>query len=569
MLRRGTLRRQAKFQVAIVGSGPGGCYVAHHLLKSRTDIHIDVYDQLPVPYGLSRYGVAADHPEVKNVEKTFTKMFEERPKDVTFLGNTKVGRGGIPLSLLQENYGAVVLAHGAESDRALGIPGEKLGGVIAAKRLVEYCNTYPSPFGNPRDPPMDFKATRRVVIIGNGNVAMDCARVLGAGYKHFCKTDMNCFAIRELMESAVEEVVVVGRRNVEHSAFTTKEFRELATLSNNLKVIVEPFDLAGATSRSAAVRGKQRMLELMHKYAPTAHDDGSGPVDPQAESDARIPVHPLHSEQELRTAFSVFHASRRPPGSMQDPNGVRRRVYFAYNLVPTEIVPMQTNPLKAGGVRFARAGSDQSVVIPCDAVLTSIGYKTQPVDGAPFDADAAIIPNAAGRVVGSPRLYVAGWAKTGPRGVILSTMQAANETAAAISNDFDHARAESSGEPASTDPNGPLGSTNSGKYGIIDMMVQTRMVPVSFKQVKHIWHAEKLRGVDLGKVAEKNPSTASMIDIAVGDRKVAKRATDRFLGNASARPAGLEMLEDWLDPETELIDVSDPGRLGPSTNVPF
>jgi adrenodoxin-NADP+ reductase len=579
MLRRTVLRwydnaaaRDRKFQVAIVGSGPGGCYVANSLLKQRKDVHVDIFEKLPVPFGLSRYGVAPDHPEVKNVEKTFLTMLEERPKDVSLLTNITVGGGGIPLALLQEHYGAVVLAHGAASVRTVGVPGEKLGNVFHAKSFVEYYNTMPLPYGNPTTSPFELDKMRRIVIIGNGNVALDCARALGAPYKHFCPTDMNCFAVREIMNSQVEEIVVVGRRDVEHAAFTTGEFREIANISNSLKVVVEPFDLPAALDRVKDVRGKKRQLELMHKYCP----GGSADKESVADGDVKIPTFAARSKEERQAAFSIFsgmHQSRRTVASAE----IRRRVHFVFNLKPKGFVPHPANKHVVGAVEF-EALDGTPMIIPCDGVLNSVGYRSTALSGAPFDEKNGVIPNKMGRVEGGKRLYAAGWAKTGPRGVILATLTSSNETATAISADLDDAlrrevedkqRTAAGGGVAIADEklaDGPLGATNEGKYGLVDVLVQRQLAPMSLSQVKKIWKAERQRGVDLGKTSEKVQSVQDMIDIAAEGR-MARRAKDRFLGNAAARPRGLEMLEDWLDEETEIIDLSDPKRTNPQMNI--
>jgi adrenodoxin-NADP+ reductase len=569
-----------KFQVAIVGSGPGGCYAAHHLLKQRSDVHVDIFDRVPVPFGLSRYGVAPDHPEVKNVEKTFTTLLEERRKDVTLMTNVTVGAKGIPLSLLQEHYAAVVLAHGAASERKLHIPGEGLGNVLSAKRFVEYYNTVPTPYGNPIVSPLELDKMRRVVIIGNGNVALDVARALAAPYRHFCPTDMNCFAVRELMNSTVEEVVIVGRRGHEHSAFTTKEFREIATISNTCKVEVEPFDLKAAVERSRDVRAKKRQLELMHKYTPGGEADREAKVATGTNNHGnKPPVYSYRSEEERQAAFSIFQAEHHRDTKVKSED-IRRRVYFAYNLSPAAFHPDGKNPNRVGAVEFVSThDTTRKMIIPCDAVLTSIGYKSEPITGAAFDESTSTLPNYRGKVLPGKRLYAAGWAKTGPQGVILSTMNASQETAATISAEFDEAlkrkaedeanRAKLGGMAVADEAleNGPLGATNEGKYGLIDAMVQLKMEPLSYAQVKKIWFAERQRGVDLGKAGEKVQSVQDMLDIAGEDRKMARRAKDRFLGNAAARPRGLELMEDWLDPDTEIIDLSDPKRTNPEMNV--
>ena len=193
-----------KVQIAIVGSGPSGCYVADFLTRNNPHVHVDMFEKLPVPFGLSRYGVAPDHPEVKNVEQKFKEMFES--KRVSWLGNVEVGKE-LPLDVLRSSYTAVVLATGAYGERRLDVPGEELGNVFNARQFVNYYNTYPYPHGSPQHCPFEFQGkepVRDVVIIGNGNVSLDLARVLGTSYKRWCPTDMNGLAIQELMLNRIE-----------------------------------------------------------------------------------------------------------------------------------------------------------------------------------------------------------------------------------------------------------------------------------------------------------------------------------------------------------------------------
>ena len=507
-----TGRPRRKIQVAIVGSGPSGCYVAHQLLKRSEDIHVDVFERMPVPYGLSRYGVAPDHPEVKNVENTFTEMFESYR--ASFMGNIEVGKE-ITMEQLLSAYAAVVVATGCDGDMKLGIKGERLTNILSARELVNYYNTMPEPFSRPKVSPLgDPSKTKSVVIIGNGNVALDCARVLGASYKKFCPTDMNCFAVKTLSEMSVNNISVVARRGVEHSAFTTKEFRELTNLGPFTRVLVDPFNLEEKAKENAHVQGMKRKLELLSKH---------------------------------QGAWNL-------PVLEGDPT--RCTIAFRYHLKPVEFLAKGRDRHVVGGVRFEvtdpsvpKEEKPESIVIPCDLVLRSIGYRNQGIRGVPFDNLTCRIPHdGKGRIDGVSRLYCSGWAKRGPKGVILQTLNDAKETVDTIMDDLTAAGCFSSEAPSIPS------CSNQGKFDLIERMAEAQIYPVLLSAVKRIWKQERERGIDLGKSAEKVPTCRDMIDMAMAG-KIGRKAADRVRGFAGARPPGFELLDDWLDDETMLLDM--------------
>ena len=226
------------WHVAIVGSGPAGFYAADQLLKGDPDVRVDIYEALPVPFGLVRYGVAPDHQDVKNVTDRFGQI-ASNPR-CSLLANVRVGPAAaeddpaigaagaastVELSALREHYHAVLLAYGADADRELGGPGEQLGGVHSARHFVEWYNGHPSGVGRS----FGLERCETAVVIGHGNVALDCARVLCATPEQLTgSTDIAAHAVAQLASSSVRRVVVLGRRGVLQAAFTIKELRELS-----------------------------------------------------------------------------------------------------------------------------------------------------------------------------------------------------------------------------------------------------------------------------------------------------------------------------------------------------
>lgn len=274
----GTLGSKLR-HIAVVGSGPAGFYLSQQILKQKDlNVQIDLYEKLPVPFGLVRYGVAPDHPEVKNVEATFTKVAQD-PR-VQFLGNVTLGKfqieesGSHPDCLkvviagqdvktkeLMQAYDAVVLAYGAAKDRTLGIPGESSKNVISARNFVGFYN------GLPEDRNLDFSLdTDHAVVIGLGNVAIDVARVLCTPIDELRKTDITEAALEKLSSSRIKKVTILGRRGPLNVAFTIKELRELI----HLKDCKPSFDLQDFQSMSRDVtkslqRPRKRLTELLFK----------------------------------------------------------------------------------------------------------------------------------------------------------------------------------------------------------------------------------------------------------------------------------------------------------------
>jgi ferredoxin--NADP+ reductase len=383
---RGTLR------VAIVGSGPAAMYAADELLLHPTGaertVEVDMYERLDTPYGLVRFGVAPDHTETKRVAAVFDKVRAQQ--GFTLHTNTEIGRD-ISHEELRRRYHAVIYAVGAATDRKLDIPGIDLPGVSSATDFVAWYNGHP----DHRDRDYDLSG-RRAVIIGNGNVALDVARILTADPNRLADTAIARPALNALRHSKIEEVVVVGRRGVAQSAFTIGEFSGLLA-APDIDVTVDQADLADVVG--VVDYQTRRKLALLAEAA-----DRDGKADPA------------------------------------------KRVVFRYRLSPIRVlgtdrvsgVEFARTRLSAEGDRVAAQITDDIEQLDAGLVLTSIGYHGVPVPGLPFDADRGAIGHEAGRV--HPGVYVAGWIKRGPTGFIGTNKSCAQETVRSLVADFNAGR---------------------------------------------------------------------------------------------------------------------------------
>ncbi len=370
-------------RVAVVGSGPAGIYAAEALIK-RDDVHIDVFDALPAPFGLVRYGVAPDHTKIKSIEATLRRTLEHPA--VRFVGNVLVGVD-LTVSDLRTLYDAVIYAFGATVDRRLDVPGEDLPGSLSATDFVAWYSGHP----DARIRELTLHA-QSVVVIGVGNVAVDVTRILAKSAVELRPTDIPPEVLDVLERSVVEDIWVVGRRDAAHAKFTTKELRELGELVN-ADVVVEPADLAldeageARYARDAAVR---RNVDLLREW------------------------------------------SQRPPA------GRARRIHLRFLLRPRALLGDD----HVTGARFEHAGSGAHVDLPAQMVLRSIGYRAVPLPDVPFDRHSGTIPNSAGRVLreGRPAAgeYTAGWIKRGPTGVIGTNRSDAAETVRSLLEDIEN-----------------------------------------------------------------------------------------------------------------------------------
>ncbi len=373
------------YRVAVIGSGPAGFYAAGELVGSADpEVEVDVIERLPTPWGLVRSGVAPDHPKIKSVSRIYERT-AAHPR-FRFFGNVELGRD-VSHDELLARYDAVVYAVGAETDRPLRIPGADLPGVWPATKFVGWYNGHP----DHRDHDFDL-SVERAVVVGNGNVAVDVARMLCLERDELAATDIADHALEAMAGSSIREVVMVGRRGPVQAAFTTPELRELGEL-RAADVVVQPEDLlldphSRAHLEQGATPTTMRNIELLARYAER----------PAGDRPRRIVLRFLRSPVEILGDGRVE----------------------AVVLERNEIVPGE-------GVMMARPTGEREEV-PAELVFASIGYRGVPLAGVPFDEERGVIPNDGGAVTGREREYVVGWIKRGPSGIIGTNKKDAKET---------------------------------------------------------------------------------------------------------------------------------------------
>jgi ferredoxin/flavodoxin---NADP+ reductase len=406
------LRRVTARRAAIVGAGPAGFYTADQLLGEGFEV--DLYDVLPTPFGLVRAGVAPDHPKIKSVTRVYEKTAKK--PGFRFFGGVELG-SDIQREELLERYHAVVYAVGTATDNRLGIPGEDRPGSHSATEFVAWYN------GHPDFADCEFDlSVPRAVVIGNGNVAIDVARMLVLDPDEVNCTDCADHAVAGLAAAQVEHVIMLGRRGPAQAAFTNPELRELGELKR-ADVIVDPAD-----------------LELdEHSAAWLESDD----ADPTARRNVEI----------------LRDYAQRPPGSRS------HRIELRFLRSPVEVLGDEDGPVSglrvvrnrieaddSGRLRAVATGEEE--VIQCGLVLRSIGYRGNPLPGVPFDQRRGLIRNDGGRVLGEdggplPGEYAVGWIKRGPSGVIGTNKKDAADTVARVVEDAGAGRLN---EPASSEP---------------------------------------------------------------------------------------------------------------------
>lgn len=378
------------YYVAIVGSGPSGYFAAASLLKfgdadDNRDVRVDMLEMLPTPWGLVRSGVAPDHPKIKSISAQFDKISAD-PR-FRFFGNIVIGDHVQPAELA-ERYDAVVYAIGAQADRALGIPGEDLPGSVAAVDFVGWYNAHPH-FGEMAP---DVSGGRAVVV-GNGNVAIDVARILVSDPDLLAETDIADHALQSLHARGVEEVLIIGRRGPLQAPFTTLELRELGALEalGDVDVVIDPDDFADITDEDLEAAGKtvRNNIKVLRGYADA------------------------------------------------EPKGSRRRIVFRFRTSPIEIkgdgrvesIVLGRNELISGADgRVTAKDTGEREEVPAQLVVRAVGYRGLPTPGLPFDERAGTIPHTDGRIEGRRNEYVVGWIKRGPTGVIGSNKKDSADT---------------------------------------------------------------------------------------------------------------------------------------------
>jgi ferredoxin--NADP+ reductase len=462
-------------RVAVIGSGPAGFYAAGHLLKdSAGAVEVDMLERLPTPWGLVRSGVAPDHPKIKSVSRVYEKTAEH--PSFRFFGNVCFGED-ISREDLLSHYHAIVYATGSAIDRPLGIPGEELPGSHAATDFVGWYNGHP----DQADLEVDLLSAGRALVIGNGNVALDLARMLVLSPAELAITDTADHALEVLAHSRVREVVIAGRRGPAQAAFTNPELRELGELSD-ADVIVDPSELEiGLAVPDPSLEENtiaRKNVEILRAYAERA----------PAGKPRRIVMRFLLSPVQL----------------VPDKGG---RV-GAVQLVRNELVPDDTGALRA------RPTSERER-IETGLVFRAIGYRGIPLPGVPFDERRGVIPNDGGRVTdpttgaARPREYVVGWIKRGPTGVIGTNKRDAQQTVDAILADL-AARSNGTGEPLSPE---------SRDGGAIERLLLARKPDlVPYEGWREIDRHERAHGERQGRPRVKLTRVDEMLEIAAAER---------------------------------------------------
>jgi ferredoxin--NADP+ reductase len=347
---------------AIVGSGPAGFYTAEALEKAYGDgARVDILDRFPVPYGLIRFGVAPDHQSLKAVSKRYDKTAETAGVD--FIGNVTVGRD-VSIAELLDLYDAVILATGAPHDRKLGIPGEDLPGVVGSAEFVGWYNGHPD-FAD-LDP---FLHGTHAAVVGNGNVALDCARILSKTQHEFEGSDIVGHALDALDHSAIRTVTILGRRGPHQIAMTPKELGELAHLEAAVP-IVEPADFPPVEADDPLEPGLRKSVTLLRGFAD------------------------LPQDKPKRIVFDFFAK----PVAIEGDGKVER------------IIVEKTVLDDKGSAR----GTGETHEVPASLIVSAIGYSTSPIPDVPFEGGKFV--NEGGRI--ADRLYAVGWARRGPTGTI-------------------------------------------------------------------------------------------------------------------------------------------------------
>ena len=381
-------------RVAVVGAGPAGIYASDLLVKSGEDVTVDLFERMPAPFGLIRYGVAPDHPRIKGIIKSLHAVLDK--PEIRLLGNIEIGKD-LTVDEMRDYYDAIVFSTGATGDRELRIPGSDLDGSFGAGEFVGFYD------GNPdfaRD--WDLSA-EKVGVIGVGNVALDVARILAKTADELKVTEIPDNVYENLARSAVKEVHVFGRRGPAQAKFTPLELKELDH-SENIEVIVDPEDID--------------------------YDEAS--------------------ENARRESKSVDLVCQTLEGyAIREPKGARNKLFLHFFESPAEIigedgkvVGLKTERTELDGTGNVR-GTGEFTTWDVQAVYRAVGYRSEAVEGVPFDDESAVIPNDGGRVIDPATeapvkgLYATGWIKRGPVGLIGNTKSDAKDTTTMLLEDFE------------------------------------------------------------------------------------------------------------------------------------
>lgn len=464
-------------QVAIVGAGPSGFYAAEALLRSGLEVRVDMIERLPTPFGLVRSGVAPDHPKLKQAILVYERI--ARTAGFQFFGNVQVGRD-VTVDELRASHHAVVFACGAETDRRMGVPGEDLPRSHTATGFVGWFNGHP----DYRERTFDL-SQETVAVIGQGNVAADVTRILAKPVEELRGTDIAEHALDVLARSKVKEIHVIGRRGPVQAKFTTKELRELGEIPR-CATMADPVDLA---------LNDQSECEL----ADRDNLNGAGNL----------------------ALFRAFSARKRAVG--------QRAIRFRFHLSPVALIGdgqvekliLARNRLE--GPPFAQVArpTGETIELACGLVFRSIGYRGVAVPGLPFDSALGTVPHAGGRVLGGmaalPGLYVTGWLKRGPTGIIGTNRADSVETIASLLADLSKGCDQEKGGTEA-----------------LRALLEGRGVRVfDYQTWSMLDGAEIKRGKPKGKPREKLTRIDEMLAVATESSKAAERPLASSLETAS------------------------------------
>jgi len=436
-------------RVAVVGAGPAGFYAADTLLKQNIPVTVDLFERLPAPFGLVRYGVSPDHQKIKNVVKVFEQTAAD--KRFSYFGNVNVGRD-INVFELRKFYDTTIFCSGAESDRRLGIKGEDLKGSYTASQFIGWYN------GHPRFRDCQFDFSHEVaVIMGQGNVAIDIARILCCTKEELAKTDIAQHALDVLAESKIKEVHVYGRRCAADAAFTPAEIKEMAELAD-CSPVVSPQDLE---------------------------------LSPSSLKELEDPANAFRKKNlEILKSFNSF-----VPGTR------RKKFVLHFNRTPVEIMGGSQVEKVKFEINHDGKPTGQYEEIGCGAFFTSIGYVGMPIEGVPFLPQKGVIPNTKGRVFDGDGpvqgWYVCGWIAHGASGVIGTNKLYAQETIHSVMEDLKDLSA--------------CETPDTGK--LLALLKEREVTPVTFIDWKKIDAYEIMMGLSLGKPREKLTRISKMISI--------------------------------------------------------
>jgi ferredoxin/flavodoxin---NADP+ reductase len=463
-------------RIAVIGSGPAGFYAAGHLLKDpEAAVEVDMLERLPTPWGLVRSGVAPDHPKIKSVTRVYEKT-AAHPR-FRFFGNVNFGQHVSREDLLC-HYDAIVYATGSPVDRPLGIPGEDLPGSHPATEFVGWYNGHPDQAGLE----FDLVSAERALVVGNGNVALDVARMLVLDPAELAPTDTADHALEVLARSRVREVVVVGRRGPAQAAFTNPELLELGELSQ-ADVIVDPAELdralAVADPDAEQTPTSRRNVEILRSYAERE---------------------PAGHERRIVLRFLLSPTALTP-----DEHG---------RVASVELVRNELVPAPGGGLR-AQA-TEERETIAAGLVFRAIGYRGIPLPDVPFDERSGTIPHESGRVLEPargaplPREYVVGWIKRGPSGVIGTNKKDAQETVDAILADLSAANGDRAARTAS--------GTGSRDPDAVEQLLRARQPQlVTYTGWEAIDRHERALGEPAGRPRVKLTEIDEMLRIAASE----------------------------------------------------